>query len=74
MSERAQTDELVKLSADERLELIEKLWDSLDVEEDALPTPGWHRSEIDRRLDGLDSGKSLGSSWEDVRRRITGMP
>ena len=68
------TDELRRLPAAERLKIIEELWDSLDEDLDQRPTPDWHRTEIDRRLDALDSGVSVGASWEDVQRRITGKP
>jgi putative addiction module component (TIGR02574 family) len=66
--------ELRALPVDERLKLIEELWDSIDVMAEALPLPEWHRAEIDRRLDKLDGGASVGSSWHEVRRRIVGKP
>ena len=65
---------LTDLSVADRLKLIEELWDSLDKEADALPLPGWHRDEIDKRLDALDNGTSMGAPWDEVRRRITGQP
>lgn len=68
------TTTLTKLPAAEQLRLIELLWGSLDAEADGLPLPDWHRNEIDRRLDVLDSDASVGAPWDDVRRRITGQP
>ncbi len=59
------------LSVDERLKLIEDLWDSIETDADALPLPDWHREEIERRLDALDTGTSLGASWDEVRRSNT---
>ena len=57
----------------ERLKLIEDLWDSLDIEAASpLPLPDWHREEIERRLDALDRGDSIGAPWKDVKRRILG--
>lgn len=50
------------------------LWDSLDAEADALPLPDWHREEIDKRLDALEQGTSVGAPWPEVRARITGKP
>jgi putative addiction module component (TIGR02574 family) len=66
--------ELRALTVDERLKLIEELWDSIDATSEALPLPDWHRTEIDRRIDGLNTGTSIGSEWEEVRRRIVGKP
>jgi hypothetical protein len=42
--------------------------------DEALPLPDWHRAEIDRRLDDLDGGASIGAPWHDVRRRIVDKP
>jgi len=56
----------------ERLKLIEDLWDSIENDADALALPDWHRAEIDRRLEALDTGASVGAPWEEVRRRIAG--
>lgn len=59
----------------DRLKLIEDLWDSIEAEaSDTLPMPDWHRKEIDRRLDSLDAGTSVGASWAEVRGRIAGEP
>jgi putative addiction module component (TIGR02574 family) len=66
--------ELRALPVEERLKLIEELWDSIDIAADAPPVPDWHREEIDRRLDRLDSDVSIGASWPDIRRRIVGKP
>ena len=72
MNKQLTPDEIQKLPVTDRLRLIEELWDSLENEADALPLPDWHRAEIDKRLDALDHGSSLGAVWDDVRRRITG--
>jgi putative addiction module component (TIGR02574 family) len=58
----------------ERLKLIEELWDSLEAESANLPLSDWQRDLVDQRLEALDSGASVGSTWDDVRRRITGKP
>jgi putative addiction module component (TIGR02574 family) len=53
----------------DRLKLIEALWDSIEAEtSDPLPFPDWRRSEIDRRLDSLDAGSSVGTVWAEVKR------
>ena len=72
MNKHLTPDDIRALPVAERLRLIEELWDSLDAEADALPLPDWHRSTLDRRLDALDDGRSVGAPWDEVRRRITG--
>ncbi len=51
-----------KLSPAERLDLIGQLWDSLD--EIDTPMTAAQRAELDRRLDGADSGD--GKTWAQV--------
>ena len=72
MSQPIATTALTRLPVADRLRLIEELWDSLDAEADALPLPDWHREELDKRLDALEQGSSVGAPWDEVRRRITG--
>jgi len=74
MAQDLDPNELRALPMDERLKLIEELWDSIDAEGDGLPLPDWHRAEIDRRLHALDLGTSVGTPWDQVRRRIAGKP
>lgn len=58
------------LSADERLELIERLWDSLLSTPEAVPFPESHREELDRRLDELDREGPTGVPAEEVLSRL----
>lgn len=74
MTQRLDPTELRALPVAERLKLIEDLWDSIDTDADAMALPDWHRAEIDRRLDALDTGVSVGAPWEEVCRRVAGKP
>ena len=62
--------ELFQLSAAERLELVEELWDSIADEDQALELTPEQRSDLDRRLVEADADPTGGSSWEEVRERI----
>jgi putative addiction module component (TIGR02574 family) len=53
-----------RLSPEERLELIEELWDSLS-EEDVKPTPA-HLEELERRRARLEREGPQGRPWRDV--------
>jgi putative addiction module component (TIGR02574 family) len=61
--------DLEKLTRDEKLELIEKLWDSLDADTDN-PIPEWHRRELERRLDESDREGPTGIPWEQLVQEI----
>ena len=62
--------DLAKLTAEEKFDLIDELWESLG--DDALALPPEVDAEMDRRLDRLDRDGLTGSiSWEDVRAEMT---
>lgn len=54
------------LSPDQRLQLIELLWDSLGPTPDAIPFTNEQRAELDRRLDDLDREWPVGIPAEQV--------
>lgn len=58
------------LSQEERLTLLEQLWDSL--EPGAVPFTEAQRAELDHRLDEIDHGDVEGIPWEEVVRQIRG--
>ncbi|MDZ4842673.1 MAG: addiction module protein [Hyphomicrobium aestuarii] len=60
------------LTVEERLQLIEDVWASLERSAEELPVPDWHKPVIDERLRTLEGGQSVGSPWDEVRRRIVG--
>ena len=62
--------DLDKLSRDEKLQLIEEIWDSLGADANDLPLPDWQRRELDRRLDELDREGPTGIPWERVLQEI----
>lgn len=58
------------LSAEERLSLIEQIWDSLEA--DDVPLTEAQRAELDRRVEQMESDPVRGIPWEDVLDRIRG--
>jgi len=63
-------EELFKLSAAERLELVEELWDSVSDDDEALVLSDEQRADLERRLAEADADPTGGSPWEEVRERI----
>lgn len=62
------TIDIAKLSSEERLELLEQLWDSLSPE--AVPMTDAQTEDLDRRLDELDREGPVGIPWTEVLDRI----
>jgi len=66
------TIDIASLSFEERLRLLDELWESLCRTPEAIPMTNAQREEFDRRLDQLDREGPIGIPWEEVLRRIRG--
>jgi putative addiction module component (TIGR02574 family) len=58
------------LTREERLRLIEELWDSLTEHPEAVPLTNAQREELDRRLDDLEASEPVGIPWDQVLQQI----
>lgn len=54
-----------ELSRDEKLELLDRLWESLGQDPEALPLTISQREELDRRLDELEDEGPTGLTCVD---------
>jgi putative addiction module component (TIGR02574 family) len=61
-------DEILRLSAADRLRLVEEVWDSLTASTADVPVPEWHRTELDARL--ADPAEQATISADDLKRRL----
>ena len=66
--------DIASLSTEERLELLERLWDSLAQAPEKVPLTDAQRRELDRRLDDLERDGPVGIPWDEVLERIKGHP
>ena len=57
---------LKELPLDERIKLVEDLWESIAAEQEALPLTLTQRKELDRRLDAYELDKNPGRLASDV--------
>jgi len=60
---------LDELTAQERIDLIGKLWDSLDAAAAAPITPAL-AAELDRREAEADEAPDAGEAWPDIRGEL----
>ena len=61
-----------ELSISERIVLAEKLWDSIADTDTSIELSSKQKFELDRRLQAFLDDQDVGSSWSDVKDRITG--
>jgi putative addiction module component (TIGR02574 family) len=68
MSTEALLDEARKLSVDERLRLLEEIWNTISADHPTLTDE--QRQELDSRLAEHHADPHAGDSWPDVRAQI----
>ena len=77
MDDRAMDEPGLKidgLSTEERLDLLERVWESLSRSPADVSVTTEQRDELDRRSDALDqdlaAGRPLGVPWDEVMRQL----
>ena len=58
------------LPADERVQLVEEIWDSLVDDRSALPITAAQAEELDRRLEAYAVDGDPGTPWEEVKAEL----
>jgi putative addiction module component (TIGR02574 family) len=58
-----------KLSTNEKIELMEKLWADLSSSPDYSP-PEWHGDELARRKEAVSKGKTKYTDWDKAKEEI----
>lgn len=65
-----QLEDILKLSVEERVQLIEAIWDSIAADPTALSLTDAQREELDRRLDDFERDPADTLSWAEVRASL----
>ena len=61
-------DEILKLSTEEKKQLIDKIWDSIPDEDwDLSP---WQVEEGTRRLEAIERGEATFTNWSDFKKEL----
>ena len=63
--------DLLQLSLEERIQLVEDLWDSIAAAPEAVSLTEAQKRELDRRLEDYYRHPDAGSPWSVVRERMT---
>jgi putative addiction module component (TIGR02574 family) len=59
-----------QLSVAEKLQLVESLWDQIGSSTKSLPSPNWHKEELDRRRSSYQANPGCGITWDDAKMQI----
>jgi putative addiction module component (TIGR02574 family) len=63
--------EIAHLTPAEKLSFIGELWDGLSAGGGDIPIPEWHKDVLAEDQARYGANPAEGSSWEEVRARIT---
>ena len=63
-------EEISKLSPQEKILLIEEVWDSLAEDPSQLPISASQKRELEKRLKSYKKNPHKTSSWQDVKKRL----
>jgi len=72
MAQSSLPPEIRQLSVPERIDLLERIWDSIVEDQGQLELTPAQQAELDRRLAEHKASPDRGSPWSDVKRRLTG--
>jgi putative addiction module component (TIGR02574 family) len=67
---RAEYPDLFKLPVDERLQLVEELWDSIAADAAKRPLPDAVITELRERSARYDANPDSAIPWEEVKRQL----
>jgi putative addiction module component (TIGR02574 family) len=64
--------EILKLPLDERIQLVEDIWDSIAANPNSVDIPAEQRAELDLRLNDAAANPGQGRPWSEIRDRLLG--
>ena len=59
-----------ELSAEEKLDYVQSLWDRIAASPEEVPVPEWHKQIINERLAAYRANPDAGKTWEQVRNEL----
>jgi hypothetical protein len=64
------TEAIENMSADEKLRLMEALWESLSGKEARLESPTWHKEALLETVVRHNAGKELQIEWDAAKHEL----
>ncbi len=61
---------LEKMTIEEKLRLMDKIWNMLLPEEETLPSPEWHREVLEKREYDFREGREKVYDWQYAKKHI----
>jgi hypothetical protein len=61
---------LSKMTTEQKLLLMEEIWNDLLRNENEIPSPGWHGEVLKTRLVQVREGSAGFTDWESARKQL----
>ena len=61
---------LDQMTVEEKLKLMERIWDNLSIREENIPSPHWHKDILVQREEGVKKGEEAAEDWEIAKKKI----
>lgn len=62
--------DIAEMPIDERIQLVEDIWDSIAELPESVPVPEWHKKELEKRLDAYHANPTESSPWGEVKEKL----
>ena len=63
---------IVEIPIDQRIQLVEDIWDSIAEIPQSVKVPDWHKNELDKRLEEFHASPEEASPWAEIKEKILG--
>jgi len=62
--------DIARMPVQQRILLVEDIWDSIAAMPDAVEMPQWHKQKLDKRHGAYQANPKEGLDWEEVKKNI----
>ena len=62
--------EIKQLSREEKLRVMEAIWEDLSSEEQSLQSPAWHESALKETEQKVQSGQEQILDWKEAKKEL----
>ena len=64
------TIDIKRLSREEKLRIMEAIWEDLSNEEEQIESPDWHKKALQETEHRLSSGQEKIVDWQDAKKEL----
>ncbi len=62
--------EIKQMSREEKLRVMEAIWEDLSSEDQSMPSPAWHESTLRETEERIQSGMEQNLDWKESKKEL----